>query len=224
MPSKKIIKFAKSNANFHFWFLKLGLLDRLGHIYGPDKKALMKALRLTDRRIETVVNQMRKIGDLNVLVFADHGMSMVRGRVGFLDMLKQLDSRIIKDYIVFLDSTMARFWFFSERSRKEIEELFGNVNFGHFLSCEEKKCLRIPRDPRYGESIFVLNEGYVIHPDFFHRSKMVKGMHGYAYSRGKDALPLLIVPKKIAESFILSDGLYFTDIFSLILKSCEINY
>jgi hypothetical protein len=220
---KKIFKFANSNQYFHFWFLKLGLLDRLGHSYGPNKKALTKALRLTDHRIETIVNRVRKIGDVNVLVFADHGMSLVRGRIDVLDMLKQLDSRIIKDYIVFLDSTMARFWFFSERSREEIEGLFENLNSGHFLSSEEKKFLRISRDPRYGELIFVLDEGYVIHPDFFHRSRIVKGMHGYAYPRSKETLPLLIVPKKIAESFDLSDGSSFTDIFQIILKSCEIN-
>ena len=90
------------------------------------------------------------------------------------------------------------------------------------MDVEEKKQLKIPNDRRYGDLIFALNEGCIINPDYFHSSKSVNGMHGYADPKSKNALPLFIAPKKIMEKIDLKNGLQFTDVFPLILKSVNL--
>ena len=87
-----------------------------------------------------------------------------------------------KDYLLFLDSTMARFWFFNEKSRKIIEDIVNSKlsNVGKVIDVEIAKKYKIPyQDTRYGDLIWWAKPGILIYPDYFHRFEKYKAMHGY---------------------------------------------
>ena len=92
---------------------------------------------------------------------------------GIINLKEKLDSLEIKandDYIVFLDSTLARFWFFTKKVEDQIIKLLNTVKQGHILSNAERRKLQVPSNEAYGHTIFVADEGYVFHPSYFHHS------------------------------------------------------
>jgi predicted AlkP superfamily pyrophosphatase or phosphodiesterase len=215
--AKKLIK---QEHNFNFWYLKFNHLDHLGHKIGPTPFAFKEQLKRIDRYVEEIVTLLhRKTPNLNVLVLADHGMSEVRKTVNILESLNQQKSEMYKEYIAFVDSTVIRFWFFTKKAKQEICEHLQQIKCGHILTDSEKKLLKIPLDTKYGEEIFAVDEGYVLHPCFFHSKSSVKGMHGYAYPKTPEALPIIILNGEIAKNFQISNHVTYTDIAPLILQS-----
>jgi len=217
---RKAKKLIKQGYWFDFWYLKFNHLDHLGHKFGPSPFAFKEQLKKIDTYVKEIVTLLqRKNPNLNVLVLADHGMSKVRKTVNILEGFSQLKSGMYKDYVAFADSTMVRFWFFTKEAKQEICEHLRQIKCGHILTRSEEKLLKIPLDQKYGEKIYVLDEGHIVHPCFFHSSSSLNGMHGYAYSKTPDALPIIIMNDKIAENFQISKQLIYTDIAQLILHS-----
>jgi hypothetical protein len=114
---------------------------------------------------------------------------------------------------------MARFWFFNDRARSEIEDYLMKLSHGWVLSDQEFKDLHIPLDRRYGECIFVMDEGKMIYPDFWSGSRKAKGMHGYAIPKSNEATPILILNKEISQHCKKNKGFTYVDIFSILQES-----
>jgi len=219
----KAKKLAEHDHKSRFWYLKFNQLDHLGHKFGPTPFAFKEQLKKIDRYTEEIVTLLkRKNPNLNILVLADHGMSKVCKAVNMLETLSQLRSEMCKDYLAFIDSTMIRFWFFTERARQEICEHLQQIKGGHILTSSERKLLRTPSDVKHGQVVYVVDEGYVLHPCFFHSKSLVKGMHGYAYPKTPEALPIIIMNNKIVENAKISKKVTFTDIAHLILQSLSL--
>lgn len=216
----KAKKMINHGNKYDFWYLKFNHLDHLGHKFGPEPSTFRDQLTEIDRYVEQVVTLLqRKRHKLNVLILADHGMSKVRKTVNILEDLRQLRSQLYEDYIVFADSTMIRFWFFTEKAIHEISDFLQQIKCGHILSTKEKTLLKIPLDPKYGEIIYVVDEGYLIHPSFFHSRSEVKGMHGYAYPKTPEAFPILIMNDEMAKTFPTNKKVKYIDISHLVLRS-----
>jgi hypothetical protein len=217
---RKAKKLLKQEHYFDFWYLKLNHLDHMGHKFGPSPSIFSQQLTKIDAYVKEMVTLLQKKNPhLNVLLFADHGMSEVSNGVNILAELSQLKPKMYKDYVPFADSTMVRFWFFTEEAKQEICEHLRQIKYGHVLSPAEKKHLKIPLDPKYGETIYAVDEGYVVHPCFFRSSSIAKGMHGYAYPKTPASLPIIIMNDAMAENCQISKQLTYADIAQLILHS-----
>jgi hypothetical protein len=85
------------------------------------------------------------------------------------------------DYLAVYDSTMARYWFFSEKARREITGRLSQLPCGRMLGDEELADLGILfPGRRYGEAIFLLKPGCLIaRGDFNGPAWTPAGMHGY---------------------------------------------
>ena len=85
------------------------------------------------------------------------------------------------DYLAVYDSTMARFWFFSEKARREITECLQAQPCGRVLSDEELSEMgTLFPDRRFGELVYLLDPGWLIsRSDFNGTGWAPKGMHGY---------------------------------------------
>ena len=213
-------KLVEHNHKLRFWYLKFNSLDHLGHKFGPAPSAFEEELNKLDMYTEEIVSFLqRKRPDLDVLVLADHGMSEVHETIDVLENLGQLRSKMYKDYIAFVDSTMIRFWFFTKKTQQEICERLQQIKGGHILTNSEKRLLKIPLDQKYGETIYVLDEGYIFHPCFFHSKSIVNGMHGYAYPKTPEALPTIIATGEIADNFQMNKQVKYIDIAQSILLS-----
>ena len=154
----------------------LGEIDKYGHAYGPDSDLLIK-------KILTFLKMVNKIAEKTpVFLFSDHGMFPIVATWDLLHLLSKLNCRLGKDYLVFLDATMARFWFFTHRAEEEITRSLSTLSAGHFLSKDEIiiNGMDFPHNA-YGDKIFLLNPGIEIYPNFFHPfyKNLFRGMHGY---------------------------------------------
>ena len=118
-------------------------------------------------------------GEVHFTVISDHGMTPLAGTVDIMSKIAQSELIFGKDYGACYDSTMARFYYLSEKSESVIAEIMKNFP-GHFLSEDEEKKYGIYRSDRaFGNGIFLLDAGMQIAPSDM-GGKALNGMHGFA--------------------------------------------
>jgi len=173
-------------------FLHYGDTDKVGHVYGPKSFELKKVLREVSSSLERIYS---KDGPFNfVLVFSDHTMREIKHSVDLWGALMKLDVTPIEDYMFFLNSPMARFWFKNNRARDEVVNFLSSLDYGKIITRQQMVDMKLPIDVKYGEIIFWLKDGFHISPDFYHVS-VLKGMHGYADNTSK--IPIILFHKNI---------------------------
>lgn len=170
--------------DYRFILLKLGSLDRLGHKYGPESKEVTSKLGEIDRMVREVVERGVESGaSAHFVIFSDHGMTPITKHVNLMKILEGLPVKMRQDYIVFLNSTVASFWFNNERAKELIVEELETIEEGIILDNAKLKELEIDEiGSEYGDLLFALKAGNVFFPDFYRKRKPPKGMHGYAFS------------------------------------------
>jgi predicted AlkP superfamily pyrophosphatase or phosphodiesterase len=170
------------NENYNFACLTITTLDALGHAYGPDSKIIKDAVEKIDTIIYNIwLLLLEDYEKVTIIAHGDHGMVEIARTVNMWEKLQNLSVRTEKDYVVFLDSPMARFWFFNEGAEKEIRKLLEKLDCGRILTEEDYEKYRIRfKDNKYGDLIWLANPGTLIFPNFFGWYNPVKGMHGYA--------------------------------------------
>ena len=187
-----LCKKLKNNSIPTLTLIQLSSLDEVGHNHGPISYEVEKTIERTDVEVKNILEAARvSRDDIHLVVFADHGMSTVRQHLNVWKILHDLPLALVRDYLVFLDSTMARFWFFTPRARRYIEEAFANVECGQILDTDQLRHLHIDKlGKEHGEMTFALDDGVVIYPDFFRRHNPPKGMHGYMIPQDN---PILLI-------------------------------
>jgi predicted AlkP superfamily pyrophosphatase or phosphodiesterase len=159
-------------------------VDGRGHHVGASATALAPELA----KIEQFLHQAAELighrsEEAEFILFSDHGMTNVERTFDIFAALGNL--RAGRDYLVWVDSTFARFWYPSEEMRATVHERLRTAP-AQFLTQEEIEAYGIDfPDDRYGQDVFVIDEGAVFHPSYispsFFRTKNFpdKAMHGY---------------------------------------------
>lgn len=165
----------------HFVYLHFAELDWTGHRYGPESQQYRETLKELDAAVETVYHHLSRMFDgVNGVIFGDHGMVSIRRLVNVEAALRQTGLRVPQDYVYFLDSTQARFWFGHERARRITEETLALLEGGRILREEDYERLHIRFEhDRFGQLIFVADGHALVFPNFFQRLSPARGMHGY---------------------------------------------
>lgn len=154
-------------------------LDTASHRYGIESAERNRVVNQTDQFVERIVtNWKRSNPNLSVICFADHGMVKADTFVDLEKIISSLGLKPFRDFGLFLDSTMARFWA-ETHVIERIREKLSSLDFGMVLSATERAAYHIPSSPRWGDLIFLVKAGYVISPNFFEKTSQVKAMHGY---------------------------------------------
>jgi len=165
-----------------FFFVYLCEMDLLLHNQWSHPEPLEAKLSWYAGRLRELFAAARRHDpDASFIITSDHGMTPVRQHYDLVRDVKSLGLSMPEDYLAVYDSTMARFWFFSERGRREIAALVGNLDCGRVLLDDELRQLGILfPDRRYGELIFLLHPGWLLsHSDFNGPGWTPAGMHGY---------------------------------------------
>ncbi len=167
--------------DYAFIWLHFAELDWVEHEYGPDSDEVRTKLKEIDNAIGRVKILLEKKYDpINWLILGDHGTVQVKGKLDIEEKLRTLDLMRGEDYIYFLDSTLARFWFNNSRAKDLITDMLKGLQEGKIL---EKEDLARYRSNHSGTSnwelLFMANEGIVIQPNFYQGYDPVNGMHGY---------------------------------------------
>ncbi len=162
-----------------YYFLYLAELDYFLHLHADDRAAAAQMLE----KYSAALARLHKIaletyGAADIHVFGDHGMAPTVATVDIQAALAALPISAA-DYLCLLDSTMARFWFFSARARELVTKALKEVGGGRWLDTDDLTKLRsyFP-DGKYGEQIFLTEPGTVIAPSHM-GVRAPAGMHGF---------------------------------------------
>lgn len=207
-----------------FAFFHVGNLDRVGHKYGPETKEVKEVLKRVDKGIERIAKVVNdRFEEVHIVIMGDHGMMTVSRHLDIWNKLKKLLVKLQKDYLVFLDSTMARFWFFSDRAEKIIVDMLIDLDNGHILSQTEKDKyhLNYPHN-KFGDIFFLVDPGTLIFPNFYQNRRSVKGMHGYAPETPEQQAALLIQSPKVKESKWLEKPVDMRRVFPTLLDLMDL--
>jgi predicted AlkP superfamily pyrophosphatase or phosphodiesterase len=194
-------------------------LDLIGHNFGPKSSQVQRALRKIDSRMLSINRAVQQSHDeITVIIMSDHGMTPIKNNANLLNILRHLHLELAKDYLVFLDSTVARFWFFDGNARKLVSEQLSNLKCGRILDASDLVALGIDEiGQEYGELFFAINEDYAIFPDFFRKHLPPRGMHGYAFST-YDAPIFVAYTSNPSVGFRGKNAVRFIDIMPTILE------
>lgn len=165
-----------------FAFVHLQELDGVGHQFGPNSQQLDERLLQTDALCRQLLSALQeRYRHLDLVLFGDHGMVNVTRNVDVAQVLASTGLQLGVDYVAFLDSTMARFWFFHAQARRRVAEALAGLPGGRILETADLKRYRLTRcDSRNGELIFLADPGVLIFPNYFQAGgEPIKGMHGY---------------------------------------------
>ncbi|GAB3028905.1 alkaline phosphatase family protein [Natronobiforma cellulositropha] len=166
-----------------FVYLHLSQLDGLGHAHGPDADEIDGGLERVDRLVEAVYTHYdAHYETVNLVLFGDHGMVGVESTIDVLGALEAAGLQPGDGFDLFLDSTIARFWFDDEATREAVSEVVRSLPASRILDEDDERRYRIRfGDDRYGDLFVLVEPGTVIEPNYFHRGgQTVAGMHGYA--------------------------------------------
>lgn len=179
----------RAKNGFDLQLIFIGILDQVGHYYGPDSEKMKETLRALDQKLQQFVEAyLRKIPRARFIFMGADGLVSVERRVdveeSLLSFAKKVGLKRVKDFVYFLDSTAVRVWFHSGRARALIPELFNQekilVESGKVFTEENARRNRLPwGDRRYGDLIWWANPRTLVSPDFFHVGERILGMHGY---------------------------------------------
>ena len=160
-------------------------LDGGGHVKGASPEALGAPIAEIERFLPAAWELLSGRGEApEMILFSDHGMTDVRE---MFDLFARLESfRLGRDYVVFMDSTFARFWFPDDERRKAVLGALEGVP-GRLLTAEDRRRYGVdfPDPAKYGQEVLVADEGIIFHPNYFaprflgRRGYPDKATHGY---------------------------------------------
>ena len=200
--------------------------DHFGHKYGPQSEELNQALRQMDQDLKDFTEKFQQfIPESNFVFLGDHGMTPVTHSFDagehLLPLAKSLGLKLKRDFIYFLDSTLMRVWFLSDKARKvfpeEIKASTSFQNLGTFFNKALARKHHIPWPaPKYGDLIWWTNPGVIIFPDFFHKIAQNKGMHGYDPNLPESQWVCIVYGKNIQSRTI--DSIPLTKTFTILKR------
>jgi predicted AlkP superfamily pyrophosphatase or phosphodiesterase len=165
-----------------FLFLYLCEMDMYLHFHCTEEEKWIERMRWYEAKLRSIFNAaLQKDPNAAITVLSDHGMAPVTDKYDLLGDIEKLGLSMPKDYLAVYDSTMARFWFFSEAARASITRCLEAQRCGKILSVDELKSFGVHfEDGRFGELIFLLKPGMLLtRSDFNGAGWNPAGMHGY---------------------------------------------
>lgn len=161
---------------FVYWPELLGLVCRTG----SQSPGISLRLRQYEAWIDRLLAVARKhYEDVRLYIFSGHGMANCDKLLDLKSLIEQLPLRFGVDYAAVYDSTMARFWFFRKQAREIICRCLDDITWGRVLPDRELQQLHcfFP-DRRFGELIFLVEEGVLIAPSHLDE-RPLRAMSGY---------------------------------------------
>ncbi len=156
-------------------------IDGFLHRHVGDREAVEGAVRKVEDKVLHAVEAARAVYDeVDVVLFSDHGMAETAGSHDVMATVAKLGLAEGRDYQVFYDSTMARFWFENTRAEQAVRAALGELDCGAFLTDDDLKREGVYFDDhRFGELVFLMNPRELIVPSYM-GGRAPRGMHGFS--------------------------------------------
>ena len=158
-------------AEVEFAYLYLAAMDGLLHAEGTGSAQVTAKVAWYEQKLRDIIALAhRRYRDVVLSVFSDHGMTDTRETSNLMLRVEALDLRYGVDYAAVYDSTMARFWFMTERARRRIVSLLATEERGRVLTRSELVELGVDfENHEYGEVLFLMDPGVLLCPSFMRR-------------------------------------------------------
>jgi hypothetical protein len=164
------------------YFLYLSELDAFLHLHRGEPDRIAAKLAWYEEALGRVFEAAKtRDAGARLRVFSDHGMTPVKRHCDLASVVAGCGFETPRDYLAVYDSTMARFWFFSEDARKGIRAQLNKLDYGRLLTDDELIEFGVFfADHRYGELVMLLEPGCIIAEGGFNgKGWKPAGMHGY---------------------------------------------
>ena len=171
--------------------------------------------------IESLIDQFEKVNkEVKYVIFGDHGMVNINRYIDVKKIIKNLPLKEETDYIYFLDSTLARFWFKNEKSKKIIMDTFSEIPEGSWINEKEIKDYKIKYNHnKFGDAIWWVHDKTIISPNFWQCEKKLKGMHGYRKQVHENHTCLITNDNNITNK----NAIEMIEIYTILKKFLQIN-
>lgn len=200
-------------------FVYLHQIDMAAHVFGIESKRFWERVRSTDALLGEIVSKVRaRFGQIDPLIFSDHGMSVLARQTSIQDLLEH--PGFPERFFVALDATMVRLWFFDddERLRSEVRERVASRYPGRFLSETDLATYHLEFTGRlYGDEIYLLQPGIGIFPNY-HSYIKPKAMHAYEPT-DRDQWGIFVGPSSTAG--LVSNPVDLTEMTALVMKMLD---
>lgn len=156
-----------AEGSYDLEFVELYSLDRMQQWHGPDDPRTATYYRYIDD-LTRDMNDKCKANGVTLVVVSDHGHEPVTNTI---DIPAALRAAGVPDdeYNYFLELTILRLWFFTDRAREAISAALREIDGVDVLTHDDLKPLRLDLDERYGE-LFALNHpGTIFFPHDFYQ-------------------------------------------------------
>ena len=153
-----------------FLFLHFPELDPVTHSLGTESISRVELTRRLDHMIEKIFMMTSK--NSYIIAFSDHGMIDVKNQINLYPKINKL-GHLGRDFLVFFDSIMVRFWIFNNSLTQKIEKMLDDEIHGKIVYSKSSEM-----NEMFGDLMFLCKPGYILFPNFYDQ-KPPKSMHGY---------------------------------------------
>lgn len=187
---------------YPFALLGLSGLNHLLKQFGTIEPRIVDWLVNLEKEIMDILTLAHEhYEEVHLYLFSDQGVANVSEAIDLNEKLNVLGLQQGTDYFVFLEPTMARFWFFTDEARSKIRSFLDKCEEGKLLSDSELKDEGIGfPDHKYGDAIFLMNPGFIISPNFIDKFEP-KATTGFT-PKCKDAQSIIcsnqVIPRGVA--------------------------
>lgn len=164
-----------------FAFLYTAAMDGLLHRVTKNGPEVDQKLTWYSQQIHRLFYELeRHYKNIYFAVFSDHGMTTLTGVVDVKAQIENMRYEFGRDYAAVYDSTMGRFWFFTDAAKRAITEKLRLIPYAHLLDSEEMERYSINfDDDMYGDTYLLMDPGWQIEPCDM-GLKALPAMHGFA--------------------------------------------
>ncbi len=196
-----LVEELRDQAPYDLYVAQLSATDEQAHHHGPKSDEMREnVLPDIDAKLASVHAALETHYDTwDLFVCGDHGMAPVDERVDILGELAGIEAEPGEDYVVFVNSTLAVFWFLTDRGRHAVERLLPTIEGAREVTEEERRSSRIPDDRCWGDRMFAADPGVLFWPDYFHvTDRTIRGMHGYLDKRTEGLGAMVLASSRAA--------------------------
>lgn len=167
-------------ADFIYWFI--GDVDHFSHAYGQSSETAIRMLgELDDLLAKKYAQLTEKVGDVDVLVWSDHGHVDVEEKIDIYERARNVGVDLYGiDHVV--DATCVRFWFNKPEDETNVRHVLEALaDHGEEINANiSQKFAMDIGDDRYGDLVWFLKPGCIFNRTIWGFSRSLKSMHGYA--------------------------------------------
>jgi len=195
---RELVRDLRSGSPERLHVAQFSIMDQQGHIHGPDADYTQKdCLTLLDRRLAAVHAALDAGYDQwDLFLCADHGMGPVQRRVNVVRALRDVQAKPGEDYVMFVNSTLAVFWYLTEHGRRAIEAALPAIEGARVVSDIDRHRARMPTVRQWGDRMLAAEPGVLFWPDYFHvQDSVIRGMHGYL-DKSQEGYGMVVLARK----------------------------